>query len=194
MGIFEHFPYSNFHNLNLDRILERTKKAEEDASAAAQAAETAAAAIAVVRDYPERAYVKLFDVDGYVIHNSAKVRAAATNTGFIIVGGEIVFWMGSMEALDSTSYTYIYHKMLDFDSSILEFLPDKFFSKGIAFMNGNLFEIVISYGQDPGYFQDGVWFRPAGGSAVSSGSSTPTKAFFADPIAIARLENVYTTP
>lgn len=29
MGVFEHFPYTNFHDINLDRILERTKEAEE---------------------------------------------------------------------------------------------------------------------------------------------------------------------
>lgn len=38
MGIFEHFPYSNFHDLNLDRILERT----QDAEVAVQTAEAAA--------------------------------------------------------------------------------------------------------------------------------------------------------
>lgn len=56
MGIFEHFPYSNFHNLNLDRILERTKEAEAaiattqaalDAAAADMAAASAAADSAV---------------------------------------------------------------------------------------------------------------------------------------------------
>lgn len=42
MGIFEHFPYSNFHNLNLDKILERTQEAEEAVAASAAAAEAAA--------------------------------------------------------------------------------------------------------------------------------------------------------
>lgn len=40
MGVFEHFPYTNFHDINLDRILERTKEAEE---AAQQAADDAGA-------------------------------------------------------------------------------------------------------------------------------------------------------
>lgn len=46
MGIFEHFPYTNFHNLNLDRILERTKAAEAAAQAAEAATEAAAADMA----------------------------------------------------------------------------------------------------------------------------------------------------
>lgn len=41
MGVFEHFPYTNFHDINLDRILERTKEAE-DAIAQTQAALDAA--------------------------------------------------------------------------------------------------------------------------------------------------------
>lgn len=41
MGLFEHFPYSNYHDINLDRILERTKAAET-AIAATQAALDAA--------------------------------------------------------------------------------------------------------------------------------------------------------
>lgn len=36
MGLFEHFPYTNFHDLNLDKILERTKEAEEAAQSAAE--------------------------------------------------------------------------------------------------------------------------------------------------------------
>lgn len=43
MGLFEHFPYTNYHDLNLDKILERTKEAEE-AVAASEAAVLAAAA------------------------------------------------------------------------------------------------------------------------------------------------------
>lgn len=41
--VFEHFPYSNFHDINLDRILERTKEAE-DAIGQTQAALDAATA------------------------------------------------------------------------------------------------------------------------------------------------------
>lgn len=43
MGIFEHFPYTNYHDLNLDKILERTKEAEQ-AVAASEAAVLEAAA------------------------------------------------------------------------------------------------------------------------------------------------------
>lgn len=39
MGLFEHFPYTNFHDLNLDVILQRVKNAE---TAAASSAEDAA--------------------------------------------------------------------------------------------------------------------------------------------------------
>lgn len=46
MGIFEHFPYTNFHNLNLDRILERTKAAEEAVNTALSELEAAQADMA----------------------------------------------------------------------------------------------------------------------------------------------------
>lgn len=49
MGLFEHFPYTNYHDLNLDKILERTKEAEE-AVAASEAAALAAAADASAAD------------------------------------------------------------------------------------------------------------------------------------------------
>lgn len=42
MGLFEHFPYTNFHDLNLDKILERTKEAEVAAAASATAAQASA--------------------------------------------------------------------------------------------------------------------------------------------------------
>lgn len=46
MGLFEHFPYTNFHDLNLDTILKRTEEAEEAVTAAAQQVEDAAADMA----------------------------------------------------------------------------------------------------------------------------------------------------
>ena len=49
MGIFEHFPYTNFHNLNLDRILERTEVAEEAVQASAQQVQDAAADMAAAQ-------------------------------------------------------------------------------------------------------------------------------------------------
>lgn len=49
MGLFEHFPYTNFHDLNLDKIVENTKEAKA-AAAAAEAAALAAAADASVAD------------------------------------------------------------------------------------------------------------------------------------------------
>lgn len=42
MGVFEHFPYTNFHDLNLDKILERTLEAEEAVEASAQQVQDAA--------------------------------------------------------------------------------------------------------------------------------------------------------
>ena len=41
MGLFQHFPYTNFQDLNLDIILKRTKDAEASAAAAQTTAEQA---------------------------------------------------------------------------------------------------------------------------------------------------------
>lgn len=49
MGIFEHFPYTNFHDLNLDKILERTKEAEEAVETSAQQVQDAAADMAAAQ-------------------------------------------------------------------------------------------------------------------------------------------------
>ena len=46
MGIFEHFPYTNFHDLNLDKILERTQAAEEAVETSAQQVQDAASDMA----------------------------------------------------------------------------------------------------------------------------------------------------
>lgn len=46
MGIFEHFPYTNFHDLNLDKILERTQEAEEAVETSAQQVQDAASDMA----------------------------------------------------------------------------------------------------------------------------------------------------
>lgn len=42
MGLFEHFPYTNYHDLNLDKILERTAEAEQAAAESAADAQEAA--------------------------------------------------------------------------------------------------------------------------------------------------------
>ena len=43
MGLFQHFPYTNFHDLNLDVILKRTEEAEASAASSASDAAQAAA-------------------------------------------------------------------------------------------------------------------------------------------------------
>lgn len=49
MGLFEHFPYTNFHDLNLDIILARVKKSATDAAdAAADAAQAASNVVAAL--------------------------------------------------------------------------------------------------------------------------------------------------
>lgn len=49
MGVFEHFPYTNFHDLNLDKILKRTQEAEEAVEASAQLVQDAAADMAAAK-------------------------------------------------------------------------------------------------------------------------------------------------
>lgn len=49
MGIFEHFPYTNFHDLNLDKILERTQAAEEAVETSAQQVQDAASDMAAAQ-------------------------------------------------------------------------------------------------------------------------------------------------
>lgn len=58
MGIFEHFPYTNFHNLNLDKILERTKEAEAAVAASAEDAAQAADDAALALNTANSAYNK----------------------------------------------------------------------------------------------------------------------------------------
>lgn len=58
MGIFRNWPYTNFHDLNLDRILDRTKEAEEAAQQAANDAATSAAGIAAANSKSTEALSK----------------------------------------------------------------------------------------------------------------------------------------
>ena len=68
MGLFEHFPYTNFHDLNLDVILQRVKSAE---TAAASSAEDAAASAAIAQG--------LEDQISAAVANSANAVSAASN-------------------------------------------------------------------------------------------------------------------
>lgn len=254
MGLFEHFPYTNYHDLNLDKILERTKEAEEavaaseaavlaaaadmaaasaaatnavntanaasaaasnavntanaantaagnaqtaagnaanSALAAQNSANAAAASVEYLAENLQIGYKTLFDNEGYFTHNTAAISAGNGKSGLVIVGASLVFWIGGLEANASQTYTYTYTKLMDFDASINDFVPDKFFSKGLGWLNNNLIEIVISKGQPSAYFQDGIWFRPAGGSSITSGANSVGRTFLADPIVIARLEDIF---
>lgn len=68
MGLFEHFPYTNFHDLNLDVILQRVKSAE---AAAASSAEDAADSAAIAQG--------LDDQIAAAVANSANAVSAASN-------------------------------------------------------------------------------------------------------------------
>lgn len=48
MGIFENFPYSNIHNMNLDWLIEICKEIDDDKDAAETAAASAQAAAATI--------------------------------------------------------------------------------------------------------------------------------------------------
>lgn len=58
MGVFEHFPYTNFHDLNLDKIMKRTNEAEANAQQAANDAAAAAAGIAAANSKSTEALSK----------------------------------------------------------------------------------------------------------------------------------------
>lgn len=77
MGVFEHFPYTNFHDLNLDKILERTHAAEEAAAAsAADAAASAADAQAAAND------AATADANATLALNTANAAASTANSAF----------------------------------------------------------------------------------------------------------------
>ena len=165
MGIFEHFPYSNFHNLNLDRILERTKAAEEAAQAAEAAAEAAAASIATIANAPADVYKELTIANGYLTHdvsNALVPTGGEKFCGFTLTGSNIILSLygllirGSKSVTANTAY-----KLLSFDASIAAFLPERMFSTFYASTDkGHGVIVQIAYNQTDFAPGDGVFVVP----------------------------------
>lgn len=165
MGIFEHFPYSNFHDLNLDRILERTQAAEEAVQAAEAAAEAAAASIATIANAPADVYKELTISNGYLIQdvsNALVPTGGDKYCGFTLTGSNIILSLyglllrGSKSLTANTSY-----KLLSFDASIAAFLPERMFSTFYAVTDkGHNVIIQIAHNQTNFAPGDGVFVLP----------------------------------
>ncbi len=65
MGIFEHWPYVNFHNLNLDWMIEKMKNIDERFENAQQYAETATEKAAEAEQSADAAAISAADAAGY---------------------------------------------------------------------------------------------------------------------------------
>lgn len=88
MGLFEHFPYTNFHELNLDWILLKVKKNTEDATAAATdaaEAQTAAQAAADTATDAQTAAEAAADAAG----EAAEIAAREAGLEIIDVYGDL---------------------------------------------------------------------------------------------------------
>ena len=126
MGLFEQFPYSNFHNLNLNWIISKIKHIDDNVAGTSADAEAAAAAAESAQAYSESALASASEANtaasnaietvGQVQEDLATVNAEMTNfvqahSGLI---NETVLWSGSAAAYDAitlsddlTNYKYI---------------------------------------------------------------------------------------
>lgn len=190
MGIFEHFPYSNFHDLNLDRILERTQAAETAAQAAEAAAEAAAASIATIANAPADVYKELTIANGYLTQDVSNVLVPTGGDkycGFTLTGSNIILSLYGLLLRGQKSFTSgTSYKLLSFDASIEDFLPDHMFSTFYAATDqGHSVIIQIARNQTNFASGDGVFVRPvssfttdaAGEAIVGPPSVVP---FFSD--------------
>lgn len=161
MSIFRGWPYTNFHDLNLDRILERTQASEAAAQAAEAAAEAAAASIEVVKNYPATAYKELTQANGYVTPDSTYLSSALGRmVGFIISGGSLILDIDGTLLKSSLSFTAgTKYKLWDLDESIEPFVPEKFYvvAEGM-FDNTTALKIYAAKGQTQ--LADGIYIQP----------------------------------
>lgn len=148
MGVFEHFPYTNFHDLNLDRILERTAKAEKDA------AEAKAIALAE--------YKELTVYQNYMSYNTDYVSTSTGRTiGLVRAGGNLILALNGLLLKGQLTFTAnTDYKLLDIKEAAEEFLPDLFFAPiGAVFQDGTPIQITASYNQSN--HADGIYMRPS---------------------------------
>lgn len=107
MGVFEHFPYTNFHDINLDRILERTKEAEE---AAQQAADDAGA----IHDEATQALQTAQLAQGIATNARNTANSAASDASAAVTTANNAL------AAAQANATYEYSLTLDHDNSTFE--------------------------------------------------------------------------
>lgn len=162
MGIFEHFPYSNFHDLNLDRILERTQAAEEAVQAAEAAAEAAAASVAQIANFPASAYKELTVYRNFISYNTDYVTSSMGRTiGLVLAGGSLLLALDGLMLNSSLTFNAnTEYKLLDIKPAAAEFLPDMFYAPiGAVFQDGTPVQITASYNQSN--HADGIYMKPS---------------------------------
>lgn len=236
MAIRRLYPYTNFHDLNLDVIIERVNEAE--AAAAASAADVAAAAAdmaaadakatlalstansasnnasnavntansaintanntAILANNALNAvnelaanlntgYKELYQKGGYCISDTTNITSNIFSAGLLIDGVNLLICIDGVKTIANTTFNQTFKRIFSFDNSITDFIPSAFYGRGIAYLNGELVVVVASYGQDPNFFQDGIWFKPVYNS-ITTGNNEITQSLYASPIIITKFE------
>ena len=171
MAVFEQFPYTNFHDLNLDKIITKVDQAAADAAAASQAAVQAAASIDIVRNYPAKAYKELTVRYGFVTTNSDYITSAQGRMiGLVLSGGSLILCLDGLLFKSSLSFTAgTEYKIADIDDSALPFLPEKFYVITEGMFN-NTTALKITASLDQTNHADGIYVEPVA-NFTTSGSA-----------------------
>lgn len=167
MAVFEQFPYTNFHDLNLDKIITKVDQAAADAAASAADAAATAASIDAIAKAPSKAYKALTIAEGYMAAVSTNYTVPSGGdkfTGLLMAGGNLFLSLyGSILKVSKSFSANTYYKILSFDASAAQFLPEHFFAVFNATTDkGHPLIVFVAYGQTNFAEGDGVFIYPTG--------------------------------
>ena len=110
MGLFEnsHFPYTNFHELNLDKIMDVTKDAKETADRAETKADQAAATVGTFDQRITKNTEAVTNLQSTVTDHESRI---AYNERMIAINGDLI-------AANTTRYTDLNEKVNNLDTEL----------------------------------------------------------------------------
>lgn len=135
-------------------------------------------------------YMELFNSGGYLTKgNACATPQAVDNAGFILSGSTLYLNIVNTQVLEGIYTRNNYYQLYNYDQSIGQYIPAKFYGVGYGHINGVLCTFVACRGQGYNNFQNGVWFRPTETLTLTENTSARDKTCMVDFIPC-----IWTTP
>ena len=124
MGLYEQFPYSNFHRINLDWILRKLKQKEDRVEALEGRMDTAEADIDALEGRMDTAEGNISRLDNQ-INGTGGLADQVTNLGTQVtnLAGDVTNLGGRVTNLETKTGQLLNAKMLDISTAILIVSP-----------------------------------------------------------------------